>query len=111
MSEIVPAVSSQSTSEVSTGNSVDTSDPSSVDLKKATLSKWDINYIKLCRPNGIYLCYAILGFAYLIIPIIQTIKNQPIVYPNLPESVDWLIAGMFGIYTGAKTFEKSKGVA
>lgn len=86
------------------------SDPAAVDLRKATLDKFDINYIKLCRPNGMYLCYLILGIAFVLIPVMQVLRHEAVVYVNLPEPLYWLIEGFFGFYTVARSVEKVKGV-
>ena len=101
---------SEEVQQVSQLQSQPLGDPAAVDLKKATLDKFDINYIKLCRPNGMYLCYLILALAFLVIPSVQLIRNQPVVYVDLPEPLYWLIEGFFGFYTVARSVEKVKGV-
>lgn len=81
-----------------------------LDLKKATLSNTEINYVKLARTHGLYIFYAAFLFFYMVIPGVQLWRNQTIVITNLPDDFYWLMGAMYGIYAGARTYEKYKGV-
>ena len=102
--------SSISNADTSNGNKMHLSyDPAAVDLKQRTLNVAEINYIKLARPNGVYVCYLILLLAFVVVPLVQLVRGVDITYPNLPEPLYWLIEGFFGVYVFARSYEKAKG--
>lgn len=83
------------------------------DLYRAEVQQ-DDKFVKRARPSMIWLVFCIIGVNFILIPLINLILTAcgvapvVIVFPELPTEVYWLIASIFGLYTGARSFDKFK---
>ena len=81
------------------------------DLYKAEVQQ-DDKFVKRARPSLLWLVSAVIACNFVLIPIINAViiafNGNPIsiTYPDLPEEIYWLIGSIFGLYTGARSFEK-----
>lgn len=77
--------------------------------------KSEKGFIAYARPGMLWLVFAIIAANFVLLPITNTIimaiqgaGAQQIVleYPDLPDQVYWLIGSIFGLYTGARSWDK-----
>jgi len=74
----------------------------------------DKKFVAYARPGMLWLIFCIVGANFVALPTINAILplvgKAPlvIIYPELPESVYWLFGSIFGLYTGARSFDKYK---
>lgn len=84
------------------------------DLYKSEVQS-DDKFVKRARPGMLWLCFGILGINFGIIPILNVIilafggPQIEIIYPDLPEPVYWTITSIFGLYAGARSWDKKNG--
>ena len=83
------------------------------DLYKAEVMQ-DDKFVKRARPAMLWLVFCIIAANFILIPIFNLIVIAfgalpvVIVFPTLPSEVYWLVGSIFGLYTGARSFEKVK---
>jgi len=83
------------------------------ELYKAEVQQ-DDKFVKRARPAMLWLVFCIIGANFVLIPILNLILtacNVPpavIIFPELPEEVYWLVTSIFGLYCGARSFDKYK---
>lgn len=83
------------------------------ELYKAEVQQDDL-FVKRARPAMLWLVFCIIATNFIVIPILNLILvsfGAPpviIVFPTLPSEVYWLVGSIFGLYTGARSFEKIK---
>lgn len=71
-------------------------------------------FVRRARPSLLWLITVIIGINYILVPGINAVLGaigRPqvvLIYPELPESVYWLFGAIFSVYTGARSFDKSK---
>ena len=65
-------------------------------------------YTSRARPTFLYLVYVILGWNYIILPVIQMAASQPIQPILFPEELIWLFGSGYLGYTGARSWDKWK---
>jgi len=68
-------------------------------------------YTGRARPTMLYVCAVIYATNYGIIPILHSFGLIAIEPVGVPDAVHWLVGGLYGIYTGARTAEKIRGLA
>lgn len=74
--------------------------------------KSEDKFVRRARPAMLWLVFSILSLNFGVIPVLNALtvafggEQIVIVYPNLPEEVYWLIGSIFGLYTGARSWDK-----
>ncbi|KKL08132.1 hypothetical protein LCGC14_2578940 [marine sediment metagenome] len=83
------------------------------DLYKAEVQS-DDKFVKRARPAMLWLCFGILAVNFGLIPIINAItlsfggSEITVNYPDLPDNVYFTITSIFGLYAGARSWDKYK---
>lgn len=92
------------------------SDSASLRLLYAEELKSNDKFIARVRPAAIWLVLAVVAMNFVLLPLFNTIATyfgyQPVVVlvPTLPDEFYWLAGSMFGIYTGARSWDKKNAV-
>ena len=83
------------------------------ELYKSEVTQED-KFVKRARPSLLWLVTIVIACNFVLLPVINAgiiaSNGNPIsiTYPDLPEEIYWLIGSIFGLYTGARSFEKWK---
>jgi hypothetical protein len=81
------------------------------DLLKAEVTSED-KFVRRVRPAVIWCVVAVIAANFIILPILNAsfsaigIHTVTLQYPDLPENVYWLFGSLFGLYTGARSWDK-----
>ena len=68
-------------------------------------------YVKFARPTGTYVIYAILLFAFIVVPSWLLWQGKAPKHLDLHEDFYYLAGVFFGVYVGGRSWEKVKGLA
>lgn len=69
----------------------------------------DDPYVRRSRPTYLYLIYTILGFNFILLPVLQFVTQQPIQPIELPSDLYYLFGAGYLGYVGARSWDKGKG--
>lgn len=58
-------------------------------------------YTVRSRPTFLYVCYAVIIFNFIAVPIVQFFTHRPVGFINLPQELYWLFGAGYLGYTGA----------
>lgn len=77
-----------------------------------TEAKSEDPFVRRARPAMLWLVFALLAINFGLLPIINAVtvavggKAITFTFPALPEQLYWLIGSLFGLYTGARSWDK-----
>lgn len=69
-------------------------------------------FVRRVRPAVIWCVVAVIAANFIVLPILNAIFTAvglnaiALQYPDLPENVYWLFGSLFGLYTGARSWDK-----
>jgi len=71
-------------------------------------------FVRRVRPAAIWCVVAVIAVNFVVLPVLNAVlwaAGADIVtlqYPDLPENVYWLFGSLFGLYTGARSWDKKR---
>jgi len=71
-------------------------------------------FVKHARPAMLWLTFVVLSLTFGVIPLFNTVASWfggtivTLTFPTLPEEFYWLVGSIFGLYTGARSYDKTK---
>ena len=83
------------------------------ELLKAEVASED-KFVRRVRPAVIWCVVCVVAANFILIPFVNLILTAAgahtvaLTYPDLPENVYWLFGSLFGLYTGARSWDKMK---
>lgn len=83
------------------------------DLLKAEVASED-KFVRRVRPATIWCVVIVIATNFVVLPALNAILSAcgadvvALAYPDLPENVYWLFGSLFGLYTGARSWDKMK---
>lgn len=81
------------------------------ELLKAEVASED-KFVRRVRPAVIWCVVIIIATNFVVLPVLNAILSAcgvttvALDYPDLPENVYWLFGSLFGLYTGARSWDK-----
>jgi len=69
-------------------------------------------FVRRVRPAVIWCVVAVIATNFIVLPVLNAALSAAGVdvvtlqYPDLPENVYWLFGSLFGLYTGARSWDK-----
>jgi len=71
-------------------------------------------FVRRVRPATIWCVVAVVAVNFVALPVLNAVLSAAGVdtvtlqYPDLPENVYWLFGSLFGLYTGARSWDKRR---